>query len=140
MSRYRSPLLVSAALIVKDGRVLIGQRRKGDRHSLKWEFPGGKVENGETPQQGLARELREELCIDASIGAEIARYQHDYPGGTSVLLLFYAVKAFVGEPACLVFEQIEWAPLDSLPKYDFLDGDVDFVRRIARGEFKAMLG
>lgn len=139
MSRYRSPLLVSAALIVKNGRVLIGQRRKGDRHPLKWEFPGGKVEAGETPQQGLARELREELCIEASIGAEIARYQHDYPGGTSVLLLFYAVKTFVGEPACLVFEQIEWAALDALPKYDFLDGDLDFVRRIARGEFRKML-
>ena len=97
------------------------------------------MESGETPQQGLARELREELCIEASIGAEIARYQHDYPGGTSVLLLFYAVKTFVGEPASLVFEQIEWAALDALPKYDFLDGDLDFVRRIARGEFRQML-
>jgi 8-oxo-dGTP diphosphatase len=139
MPRYRTPLLVSAALIVNDGRVLIGQRRKGDRHPLKWEFPGGKVENGETPQQGLARELREELCIEATVGAEIARYQHDYPGGNSVLLLFYAVKSFVGEPACLVFEQIEWAALEALPDYDFLDGDLDFVRRIARGEFSNML-
>ena len=135
MHRYRSPLLVSAALIVQDGRVLIGQRRKGDRHSLKWEFPGGKVESGETPQQGLVRELREELCIEATVGAEIARYQHDYPGGTSVLLLFYAVTQFLGEPASLVFEQIKWASLESLPEYDFLDGDLDFVRRIARGEF-----
>ncbi len=135
MHRYRSPLLVSAALIVQDGRVLIGQRRKGDRHSLKWEFPGGKVESGETPQQGLVRELREELCIEATVGAEVARYQHDYPGGTSVLLLFYAVTQFLGEPASLVFEQIKWASLESLPEYDFLDGDLDFVRRIARGEF-----
>lgn len=139
MHRYRSPLLVSAALILKNGRVLIGQRRKGDRHSLKWEFPGGKVESGETPQQALVRELKEELCIDAKIGAEVARYQHDYPGGTSVLLLFYAVKSFLGEPASLVFEQIQWASLGSLPEYDFLDGDVDFVRRIARGEFESVL-
>ncbi|MGH9695007.1 MAG: NUDIX domain-containing protein, partial [Bryobacteraceae bacterium] len=72
--RYRGPLLVSAALIVRDGEVLIGQRRRGDRHALKWEFPGGKVETGETPQEGLARELNEELAISATVGHEVARY------------------------------------------------------------------
>src|SRR6185312_16205813 len=137
--RYRGPLLVSAALIVRDGEVLIGQRRRGDRHALKWEFPGGKVETGETPQEGLVRELREELAISATVGHEVARYQHSYPGGTTVLLLFYAVTDFSGEPASRAFEQIQWANLRTLPEIDFLDGDVDFVRRIARGEFDPLL-
>ncbi|MBV9266177.1 MAG: NUDIX domain-containing protein, partial [Acidobacteriaceae bacterium] len=61
-------MLVSAAISHRDGRVLVGQRRRADRHPLKWEFPGGKVEPGETPQQALARELREELLIDANVG------------------------------------------------------------------------
>jgi 8-oxo-dGTP diphosphatase len=137
--RHRGPLLVSAALIVRDGEVLIGQRRLGDRHALKWEFPGGKVETGETPQEALARELNEELEIRATVGYEIARYQHSYPGGTTVLLLFYAVRDFTGEPASRAFEQIQWASLSTLPEIDFLEGDVDFVRRIARGEFDRFL-
>jgi 8-oxo-dGTP diphosphatase len=137
--RHRGPLLVSAALIVRDGEVLIGQRRLGDRHALKWEFPGGKVETGETPQEALARELNEELEIRATVGYEIARYQHSYPGGTTVLLLFYAVRDFTGEPASRAFEQIHWASLSTLPEIDFLEGDVDFVRRIARGEFDRFL-
>ena len=61
-------MLVSAGVIQREGRILVGQRRRGDRHPLKWEFPGGKVEAGETPQQALVRELREELQIEATVG------------------------------------------------------------------------
>ncbi len=133
--RNRPPLLVAAAIIHSEGRILVGQRRKADRHSLKWEFPGGKVEAGETPQQGLIRELREELLIEAEIGTELARYEHDYPSGSRVHLLFFSIQGFTGEPEGRVFEQICWADLHSLPQFDFLDGDLDFVRRLARGEF-----
>jgi 8-oxo-dGTP diphosphatase len=137
--RNRTPLLVSAGIIHRDGRVLVGQRRRDDRHPLKWEFPGGKVEHGESPQQALVRELLEELQIRATIGTELARYEHDYPTGSRVHLLFFVVTEFSGEPTARVFEQISWADVHSLPKLDFLDGDLDFVRRLARGDFDHQL-
>lgn len=117
----------------------MGQRRKSDRHPLKWEFPGGKVEYGESPQEALVRELREELQIEAKVGSELARYEHDYPSGSRVHLLFFAVRDFEGEPCAKVFEQICWIELHSLTSLDFLDGDLDFVRRLARGDYARVL-
>ena len=73
MSSYR--ILVVAAVIEREGKILIGQRRQNDRHPLKWEFPGGKVEQHEIPRDALKRELMEELDIDADIGPELARYE-----------------------------------------------------------------
>jgi 8-oxo-dGTP diphosphatase len=137
--KNRAPLLVSAGVIQRDGRILVGQRRRGDRHALKWEFPGGKVEAGETPQQALVRELREELQIEAIVGSELARYEHEYPNGSRVHLLFFAVRNYEGEPLARVFEQIRWTALESLPELDFLEGDLDFVRRLARGDFAARM-
>ncbi len=137
--RPRPPLLVSAGIIHRGGQVLVGQRRKGDRHSLKWEFPGGKVEHGESPRGALIRELREELNIKARIGSELARYEHDYPSGSRVHLLFFAVPDFSGEPAALVFEQISWVDLLNLPSLDFLEGDLDFIKRLSRGDFSQLL-
>lgn len=136
MIRSRPPLLVSAGIIHRQGQVLVGQRRRNDRHALKWEFPGGKVEYGETPQEGLVRELREELQIEAVVGTELARYEHEYPSGSRVHLLFFVVPSFTGEPTGRVFEQICWTDLQALPQLDFLDGDLDFVRRLARGDFE----
>jgi 8-oxo-dGTP diphosphatase len=137
--RIRAPLLVAVGIIYRDGAVLVGQRRRMDRHALKWEFPGGKVEAGETPQQALIRELQEELLIDAEISSELARYEHDYPNGSRVHLLFFAVSTFQGDPHGRVFEQIRWVPLAELHSLDFLDGDFDFVRRLTRGDFRAQL-
>lgn len=117
--------------------VLICQRSPEKPMGLKWEFPGGKVESGETPKEALVRELREELAIESTIGEEIARYRHDYPNGSSVVLLFYAVTGFKGEPTGRVFEQIQWVERTMLTGMDFLDGDLDFVQRLARGEFDA---
>jgi 8-oxo-dGTP diphosphatase len=139
MAKTRPPLLVSAAIIFKNGQVLLGQRRKGDRHPFKWEFPGGKVEHGESPRQALIRELREELQIEAKIGEELARYEHDYPSGSRVHLLFFVVKEYDGEPEARVFEQISWVDLATLPSIDFLEGDIDFVKRLARGDFNQQL-
>ncbi len=128
----RAALMVVAALIERDGEVLIGQRRAGDRHSLKWEFPGGKVEQHEHPKDALRRELQEELGIDADIGPEIVRYEFQYPKRSPILLIFHRVSTFRGDMRNAVFEQIKWELRERLPEYDFLDGDHDFVRRLSR--------
>jgi 8-oxo-dGTP diphosphatase len=127
--------MVVAGLIERDGLVLIGQRKKGERHALRWEFPGGKVEAGESPRAALHRELSEELAIQATIGREIVRYEHRYPGRRAILLIFFRVRDFKGTPENRAFEEIRWERVEKLPEYDFLDGDHDFVRKLARGEF-----
>lgn len=132
-------LIVVAGVIHRDGRVLIGQRRRSRRHALKWEFPGGKVEPGETPKQALARELAEELDLQAEIGGEIVRYEYRYPKRPPILLIFYSVPNFSGEPRNRVFEQIRWERLERLTEYDFVEGDRDFIRRLCQGEFSRIL-
>ena len=132
----RPVIKVVAAVIERDGRILVGQRRKSDSHGLKWEFPGGKVERGEAPIAALARELEEELGIQARIGPEIVRYSHEYPKRATILLIFFSVSDFSGEPQSLAFERIVWALPEELPAYDFLEGDVDFVRRLAAGQYR----
>ncbi len=124
---------VVAAVIERDEKILICQRRLGQAHELKWEFPGGKVENGEVPEQALRRELREELAIDAIVNGEITRYEYAYPGRPAILLIFFRVYEFRGQPQNLVFEQIVWEQRARLPDFDFLEGDVDFVRVLAAG-------
>lgn len=125
--------LVVAGLLRKGDRILIAQRRHNDSHALKWEFPGGKVEKGESPEQALRRELNEELSIDAEIGAEVERYPFVYAGRTAITLAFFWVDHWTGEPVNRVFEQIAWAAPGDLPRYDFLEGDLAFVGRLARG-------
>jgi 8-oxo-dGTP diphosphatase len=127
-------IVVVAAVIERNGQYLIGQRRSDDTHPGKWEFPGGKVEKGETPEAALQRELEEELLIQAKIGPEIVRYDYRYPRKPGILLIFHRVSEFIGEPSNGVFEQIKWEMPERLPDYDFLDGDIDFVRRLARRE------
>jgi len=119
-------------VIVRDGRILIGQRRAGQWHEFQWEFPGGKVEPSETPPQALRRELREELDIEAAIDGELLRYEYQYPGRPPIQLIFYRIDQFTGEPRNLVFEQIVWEEPRRLTAYDFLDGDIDFVAWLAR--------
>ncbi|MEZ5351655.1 MAG: (deoxy)nucleoside triphosphate pyrophosphohydrolase [Bryobacteraceae bacterium] len=127
-------MIVVAAVIVRDGRILIGQRREGEWHQFKWEFPGGKMEAAETPRLALRRELKEELDIDAEIGEELDRYQYQYPGRSPIELIFFRVDRFAGEPRNLAFQDIRWESASAFPEYDFLDGDIDFVVRLARGK------
>jgi 8-oxo-dGTP diphosphatase len=145
MTGPRSPLLVVAAVIKRDGKFLIAQRRESGSFPLKWEFPGGKLELGESPKEALRRELREELDIDAEIGQELARYECTFPaqrgpGGRStgtrrVVLLFFEVREFAGTPQNLAFAQFCWEAADKLKGYDFLDGDLDFVNRLSTGQY-----
>ena len=124
---------VAAALIFRDLKILICQRRRDDTHGLQWEFPGGKVEQGETPSQALMRELREELGIEAVIGKEIFRTRHRYREYESELELIF-FQAVVGPAATLqnrVFERFEWVEPPALRDYDFLEADKEVVELIA---------
>src|SRR3954452_12170413 len=116
----RPVIKVVAAVIERGGRILVGQRRKSDSHGLKWEFPGGKVERGEAAPAALARELEEELGIQAQVGPEMVRFFHAYPKRATILLMFFKVTDFRGDPQSLAFERIEWVAPNQLPDYDFL--------------------
>jgi len=131
---------VVGGLIERAGRILIGQRAPEQAHSGKWEFPGGKVEPGETLEDALRRELAEELAIDARIGPEVERYVFAYPGKPPILLVFFRVSSFCGEIENRVYARVEWAPPRELPKFDFLEGDVAFVRRLAESAEKINRG
>ena len=122
---------VVAAVIEREGLILIGQRERRAAHPLKWEFPGGKVDSGEAPETALIRELAEELDIRITIDGEITRYEYQYAGKAPILLIFYRVLAFEGEPVNLAFEQIAWVRPESLPEFDFLEGDLEFIRTLA---------
>jgi 8-oxo-dGTP diphosphatase len=124
---------VVAGVVERDGRILICQRKRSDRHPLKWEFPGGKVEPGEDSPSALARELREELRIEARIGEQIHTQTVRYPDRPAIHLQFYRVSDFSGEPENLEFEQIVWEDRRNLPQYDFLEGDIEFVNMLANG-------
>lgn len=93
------------------------------------------MENGETPAEALARELEEELGIQAVIGAELVRYEFRYPKRPPMLLIFYRVTEFSGALENREFEQVRWEKRSQLTRYNFLEGDVDFVRRLARGDY-----
>jgi len=122
------PAMVVAAVIERGGRVLIGQRKVGARHALKWEFPGGKVEAGETPEDAAVRELEEELAIRAQVDCEIMRYEYRYPERAPILLIFYRIVNFDGEPRNLDYLEIRWEQKERLRDYDFLEGDAEFLR------------
>ena len=125
---------VVAGLIVKDGKLLVCQRTRHQTMPLKWEFPGGKIEEGEQPRDALRRELEEELGILATIGDEVARIQHEYPNGGMVELRFFIVRSFDREIENRIFRDIQWAEPRDLPKYDFLEADETLVRDLAAGK------
>ena len=100
---------VVAALIVKQGKVLVCQRTRHQTMPLKWEFPGGKIEEGEQPRSALRRELEEELGILATVGDEVRRIQHEYPNGGKVELRFFIVREYQREIENRIFRDIQWA-------------------------------
>ena len=121
---------VTAAVIEREDRILICRRRADQDHPGKWEFPGGKLEDGEQPAEALRRELREELSIEARVDSEIERYCYEYPGRKPIELIFFHVTEFDGTPEYDQFAEVNWAERPDLPTFDFLDGDVEFVRHL----------
>ena len=125
---------VVAGLIVKDGKLLVCQRTRHQTMPLKWEFPGGKIEEGEQPRYALRRELEEELGILATVGDEVRRIQHEYPNGGMVELRFFIVREYQRELENRIFRDMQWAEPKDLPAYDFLEADLTLVKELAAGK------
>lgn len=102
--------------------------------ALQWEFPGGKIEPGESAEQALTRELAEELGIEASIGAPVTRIRHNYRHGGAVDLQFFAVHEFSGEIDNRIYEQVRWVKLEELTGYEFLAADRGLIKDLAAGK------
>lgn len=129
--------VVAALMERADRRLLIGQRRKNDTSPLKWEFPGGKVRDGEAPEAALARELREELGITLTKCAEIGRVRHHYADAPEELeILFYAAAFAEAQIVPRCFEQVAWVLPRELGDYDFLAGNAALVANLATGRIK----
>ncbi len=129
--------VVTAVIERGDRRILIGQRRRGDSSPLKWEFPGGKLRAGERPEQGLARELQEELGATLVGCVEIGRVEHRYGSAEAALeIRFFAAEITDApvEPKC--FEQILWVLPKELGDYDFLEANRGLIAQIATGKLK----
>lgn len=120
-------LEVVAAILERDGRVLIGRRGAKQSHPDQWEFPGGKVEPGETPAQALTRELKEELDIGGARGEEILRYEFAYPGKSPIRLIFFRVTSYEGELRNLIYPEMRWAAREELSNFEFVAGDREFL-------------
>jgi len=125
---------VVAALILNENRILACQRTRHQAMPLKWEFPGGKIEEGEQPRAALRRELEEELGIEASIGNEVARIHHEYASGGVIELRFFEVRDYQGEIENRIFREIRWATRQELLELDFLEADLGLVNDLAMGK------
>jgi len=131
-------MIVVAAIIERsDRRLLIGQRRGNDTSPLKWEFPGGKVKEGETPEEALARELKEELGVTLKQFVEMARVQHKYANTPEELeIRFFAAAILEAQAVPTSFERIEWVLPRELGTYDFLAANAQLIAQLATGRLK----
>ena len=128
---------VVAAIIVDSGKLLICQRTRHQTMPMKWEFPGGKIEEGEQPRDAMRRELQEELGIEAVVGDELIRFEHVYPNGGSVELRFFIVREYSGKLESRIFNDMRWVHPKDLPGFDFLEADVTVVRDLTAGKLRA---
>jgi 8-oxo-dGTP diphosphatase len=129
--------VVAAVIERSDRRLLIGQRRRDDTSPLKWEFPGGKVRAGESFEQALTRELREELGVTLVKSAEITSVRHQYANTPEELEIhFFAAQYAESDITPHVFEQIAWVLPRELSNYDFLMANRDLIAHLATGRIK----
>jgi 8-oxo-dGTP diphosphatase len=121
---------VAVGILKKENNILLCQRKKGGRYELKWEFPGGKLESGETVEQCLVRELHEELSIEASSIQIIETQSAYYEDGGIFEVTYCKVGSFKGELTNNVFEQFCWIPISELLHYDILEGNKSFGAKL----------
>ena len=125
------PLLVTAAVVEHHGKIILARRRADAPYPLLWEFPGGKVEPGEDPQDCIVREMREELAIKVNVEGIYDVVYYRYPERT-VLVLAYRCRWLSGEIADLEVHEHCWAGPRELLQYDLLPADIPLAERIAR--------
>jgi 8-oxo-dGTP diphosphatase len=123
---------VAAALIFHDGKLLITQRRPTDHLPNLWEFPGGKVELGESFESCLAREIQEELGIQIEVGSLVEELSHDYPD-KSVRLKFFDCRLIRGEPRALHCQDFRWIDREDLKNFEFPAADAQLIARLESG-------
>jgi 8-oxo-dGTP diphosphatase len=130
---------VAVGILIRNGLVLACQRRSDARYPLKWEFPGGKLEDGESPESAVVRELREELKINAVVDSEFFRQEWIYnegvadPQGEGAFRVFYLlIRHFTGTPVNHAFEQIRWVTPEELLRMDILEGNRKAVELLVR--------
>ena len=116
-------LKVVAAVISQEDKILIARRKKGKHLELKWEYPGGKLENNEKENDALKRELKEEFSIEASIGKYLTESFYEY-GSININLKAYLVDSFSGDFKLADHDKIEWIKIEDTKKYDFAPADI----------------
>lgn len=132
MGMATAPIRVTGAVIVRDGAVMAAQRGAHKSQGGLWEFPGGKIEPGETPQEALARELREELSCRVSVGTRLTTTAHDY--GTAVVELTTFFCTLEGtEPQLSEHQALAWLPPERLEELDWAPADMPAVRLLIEG-------
>jgi 8-oxo-dGTP diphosphatase len=125
---------VVAAVVLRNGSVLLCQRQDGPHLPLLWEFPGGKVDPGETPREALARELREELDVGATIGALIAEVEHHYPEKSVRIRFFHATIS--GEPRAVIHRELRWIERAALSDYEVPPANRTVVEMVRDGRVR----
>ena len=126
---------VTAAIMINNGQLLIAQRKSTGKLPNKWEFPGGKVESGETPEDCLKREMDEEFSIDVSVGEFLGESIYHYDHG-SIRLLAYRTTWIAGELSLKDHRALKWINIDEIIDYDFAPADIPFVVKLRRGEIQ----
>lgn len=130
MTKKPVPQIVSAAVIEKDGRFLIGKRKRGKHFAGNWEFPGGTLEKGETPQQCLKREIREELAIEVEVGDLFCSSTVSYTPEWTITLLAYRTTLISGVFNLSDHDEIRWVEPADLVNYDFPEADKAIVEKL----------
>jgi 8-oxo-dGTP diphosphatase len=130
-SRERTTVLVAAGVLSREGRILAARRKRGSHLGGHWEFPGGKIEPDESPEECLVRELSEEIGVRVRAREILEVVFHRYPE-KSVLLLFYRCELVDGEPRPLECDEVRWVSLADLPSLNWAPADIPFVERLAR--------
>ena len=127
---------VTAAILVKDGKILIARRKAGDHQANKWEFPGGTVEKDETPEAGLKREMQEEFGIEVSIGDYLGESIYRYDNG-SIKLLAYLTSIVSGRIEPKDHAEFRWVNIEQFSEYDFSPADIPFVKKLQNKEIES---
>jgi 8-oxo-dGTP diphosphatase len=129
------PIVVTAAIMVKDARILAARRNSNCHLAGLWEFPGGKTEEGETPEDCLKRELDEEFGITTKIGSFFGESIYDY-GPKTIHLLAYRVEHILGDFQLMAHDEIRWLSIDELDQVEWAPADIPLVELYKNGNFK----